>query len=161
MYENNINPALAHMDSAQNEIAAYALLVKRAQSSLTASVRAFERANETSTTGNCPVKQELTGKLRGHYLALTHCTSAIVDTLNAPMFQRLIATAPQQCLLHELPPESPKLLALLDCLPEAERELIEVAVTMLLLLGKGELAHLTKDQVELAENILAAGVDNV
>lgn len=75
MYENNINPALAQMDLAQNEVATYALLVKRAQSSLTASVRAFERANETSTTGNCPVKQELTGKLRGHYLALTHCTS--------------------------------------------------------------------------------------
>jgi hypothetical protein len=157
MYENNINPALAQMDLAQNEIATYALLVKRAQSSLTASVRAFERANETSTTGNCPVRQELTNKLRGQYVALTHCTSAIVDTLDAPMFQRLIATAPQQSLLHEIPQQSPKLLALLDCLPEAERELLEVAITSLLLLNRGELAHLTKDQVELAENILSAG----
>jgi hypothetical protein len=51
----------------------------------------------------------------------------------------------------------PKLLALLDCLPEAERELLQVAVTSLLLFNKGELAHLTKDQVELAENILSAG----
>ena len=51
---------------------------------------------------------------------------------------------------------SPKLLALLDCLPEAERELIEVAVTSLLLLNRGELTYLTKDQVELAENILSA-----
>lgn len=157
MYENNINPTLAHMDLAQNEIATYALLVKRAQSSLTASDRAFERVNETSTTGNCPVRQKLRGKLRGYYLALTHCTSAIVDTLEKPMFQRLIATAPQQSLLHELPPESPKLLALLDCLLEAERELIQVAVTSLLLLNRGELAHLTSGQVELAENILAAG----
>ena len=156
MYENNINPALAHMDLAQNEVATYALLVKRAQSSLTASVQAFERASETSITGNCPVRQELTNKLRGQYLALTNFTSAIVDTLNAPMFQKIIATAPQQCLLHEIPQESAKLLALLDCLPESERELIEVAVTSLLLLGRSELAYLTKDQVELAENILSA-----
>ena len=157
MYENNLNPALVHMDLAQDEIAVYALLVKRAQPSLIASRQAFERANETSITGNCQVRQELTNKLRHQYVALTNFTSAIVDTLNAPMFQRLIATAPQQCLLHELPQESLKLLALLDCLPEAERELIEVAVTSLLLLNRGELAHLTKDQVELAENILSAG----
>ena len=157
MYENNINPALAHMDLAQDEIAIYALLVKRAQFSLTASMQAFERANETSITGDCPVRQELTNKLRHQYVALTNFTSAIVDTLNAPMFQRLIATAPQQCLLHELPQESPKLLALLDCLPEAEREVIQVAVTSLLLLNRGELAHLTSGQVELAENILSAG----
>ncbi|PSB29621.1 hypothetical protein [Chlorogloea sp. CCALA 695] len=161
MYENNVNPALAHMDLAQDEIAVYALLVKRAQSSLIASRQAFERANETSITGNCPVKQELTGKLRGQYLALTHFTGAIVDTLDAPLFQRVIATAPQQCLLHEIPQESPKLLALLDCLPEAEREVIQVAVTSLLLLNRGELAYFTQDQVELAENILATGVDNV
>jgi predicted DNA-binding transcriptional regulator len=64
MYESKINPALAHMDLAQNEIATYALLVKRAQSSLTASMQAFERANETSITGNCQVRQELTNKLR-------------------------------------------------------------------------------------------------
>ena len=157
MYENNIHPALAHMDLAQNEVATYALLVKRAQSSLTASVQAFERASETSITGNCPVRHELTGKLRGQYIALTHFTGAIVDTLDAPMFQRLIATAPQQSLLHEIPQESPKLLALLDCLPEAERELLQVAVTSLLLFNKGELAHLTKDQVKLAEDILSAG----
>ena len=156
MYENNINPALAHMDLAQDEIAVYALLVKRAQSSLTESVQAFERANETSIT-NCPVRQELTNKLKGQYLALTHFTGAIVDTLDAPMFQRLIATAPQQCLLHEIPQESPKLLALLDCLPEAERELLQVAITSLLLFNRGELVYLTEDQVELAKNILAAG----
>ena len=157
MYENNINPALAHMDLAQDEIAVYALLVKRAQSSLTNSMQAFERAKETSITGNCPIKQELTNKLRGQYVVLTNFTSAIVDTLDAPMFQRVIATAPQQCLLHEISQESPKLLALLDCLPESERELIEVAITSLLLLNRGELAHLTKEQVELAENILSAG----
>jgi len=40
---------------------------------------------------------------------------------------------------------SPKLLALLDCLPEAERELLQVAITSLLLLGRSELAYLTKD----------------
>ncbi len=136
MYENNINPALAHMDLAQDEIAIYALLVKRAQSSLTNSLQAFERAKETSIPGNCQVRQELTNKLRGQYLALTNFTSAIVDTLDAPMFQRIIATAPQQCLLHELPQDSPKLLALLDCLPESEREVIEVAVTSLLLLNR-------------------------
>ena len=120
-------------------------------------MQAFERANETSITGNCPVKQELTGKLRGQYIALTHFTGAIVNTLDAPIFQRLIATAPQQSLLHEIPQESPKLLALLDCLLEAERELLQVAVTSLLLFNKGELAHLTKDQVKLAEDILSAG----
>lgn len=157
MYESKINPALAHMDLAQDEIAIYALLVKRAQSSLTNSMQAFERANETSITGNCPTRQELTNKLRQQYVALTLLTSAMVDTLNAPMFQRMIATAPQQCLLYELPQPSHKLLALLDCLPESERELIEVAITSLLLLGRGELAFLTSDQVELAENILAAG----
>ena len=148
MYETNINPALAHMDIAQNEIATYALLLKRAQETLLASSQAFERANETSVTGNCQVRQELTDKLRQQYTALTSLTSAIVETLDAPMFSRIIATVPQN---------SPKLLALLDCLPYAERELLDIALTSLFIQGRGELVFLTKEQVELAESILSTG----
>ncbi len=50
MSENNINPALAHIDIAQNEIATYALLLKKAQENLLASKQAFDWANETSIT---------------------------------------------------------------------------------------------------------------
>lgn len=46
MSKNSINPALVHMDVALNKIATYATLLKKAQSSLTASMQAFERANE-------------------------------------------------------------------------------------------------------------------
>lgn len=145
MYENNINPALAHMDLAQDEIAVYALLVKRAQYSLTASMQAFERANETSITGNCPVRQELTNKLRGQYLALIHFTSAIVDTLDAPMFSRIITTAPKT---------SPQLLALLELLPEAEKDLLHTAFSILFVLGQGEMRNLSAEQRKLAESIL-------
>ena len=148
MNENNINPALAHMDSAQNEIATYSVLLLMAQETLLASSQAFERANETSITGNCQVRQELIGKLRQQYTALTFLTSAIVETLDVPMFSRIIATAPQN---------SPQLLTLLDCLPEAERELLEVALTSLFIQGRSEVVFLSKEQVELAESILAAG----
>ena len=145
MYENNINPALAHMDLAQNEIATYALLVKRAQSSLTNSMQAFERANETSITGNCPIRQELTGKLRQQYVALTNLTNAIVETLDAPTFSRIIATAPKT---------SPQLLALLKLLPEAEKDLLNTAFSILFVLGQGEMEYLSAEQKELAGSIL-------
>lgn len=148
MNENNINPALAHMDLAQDKITTYSVLLKRAQETLLASSQAFERANETSVTDNCQVRQELTDKLRQQYAALTNLTAAIVETLDAPMFSRIIATAPQN---------SPKLLALLDGLPEAERELLEVALTSLFIQGRSEVVFLSKEQVDLAESILAAG----
>ena len=148
MNENNINPALAHMDLAQDKITTYSVLLKRAQETLLTSSQAFDRANETSITGNCQVRQELTNKLRQQYAALTLLTSAIVETLDAAMFSRIIATASKH---------SPQLLALLDCLPEAERELLEVALTSLFIQGRGELVFLTKDQVQLAESILSTG----
>lgn len=96
MSENSINPAIAHMDLAQNEIATYAMLLGKAQLSLTASMQAFERANENSQTGDCPTGKQITQKLREQYTALINLTSAIVETLDAPMFSRMIATAPQQ-----------------------------------------------------------------
>lgn len=148
MNESRVNPALAHMDLAQDKITTYSVLLKRAQETLLASSQAFERANETSITGNCQVRQELTDKLRQQYAALTSLTSAIVETLDAPMFSRIIATAPKH---------SPQLLALLNCLPEAERELLEVALTSLFIQGRSEIVFLTKEQIELAESILAAG----
>lgn len=147
MYKTNINPALAQMDLAQDEIATYSMLLKRAQSVLTASSQAFERANETSITGNCRVRQELTKNLRQQYAALTNLTSAIVETLAAPVFSRIIATAPN---------ESPKLVALLKCLPEEESKLINLALTSLLK-GESEKVSLSEEQVELAARILAAG----
>jgi len=115
MSRNSINPALAQMDLAQDEIATYAILLKRAQSSLTASSQAFERADENSTTGNCQIRQELTNSLRGQYAALTNLTDAIIGTLDAPTFSRIIATAPQQ---------SHWLVALLNWLPEEEKDLL-------------------------------------
>ena len=63
-------------------------------------------------------------------------------------FSRTVATAPQN---------SPKLLALLDCLPYAERELLEVALTSLFIRGRSEMVFLTKEQVDLAESILSTG----
>ena len=148
----NINPALAHMDLAQNEIATYSVLLKRAQSSLIASSQAFERANETSITGNCRVRQELTGKLRQQYAALTSLNNAIVETLDAPTFSRIIATAPKN---------SPQLLALLELLPEAEKELLLAAVSILFVLGKGEMEYLSAEQIELAQSILPLTVTSI
>jgi len=145
MYETNINPALAHMDVAQNEIAIYALLLKKAQENLLASKQAFERANETSITGTCRVRQELTNKLKQQYTALTSLTNAIVETLDAPTFSRIIATAPKT---------SPQLLALLELLPEAEKELLNTAFSILFVLGQGEMEYLSAEQRELAGSIL-------
>lgn len=146
MNENSINPAIAHMDVAQGELATYATLLRRAQSSLTASSQAFERANETSITGNCPTSQQITQKLRQQYKALTNLTDAIVGTLAAPTFSRMIATAPRR---------SPQLVALLDCLPEEERNLITVALISLLQ-AEGEDLSLAEEEVNLAARILYA-----
>ena len=145
MNESSINPALAQMDSAQNEIATYSVLLKRAQETLLASSQAFERANETSITGNCQVRQELTNKLRQQYAALTNLTTAIIETLDAPMFSRIIATAPKT---------SPQLLALLELLPEAEKDLLNTAFSILFVLGQGEMEYLSAEQRELAGSIL-------
>lgn len=145
MNESSINPALAHMDLAQNDIATYSVLLKIAQQLLLASSQAFERANETSITGNCQVRQELTGKLRQQYVALTSLTNAIVETLDAPTFSRIIATAPKN---------SPQLLALLELLPEAEKDLLNTAFSILFVLGQGEMEYLSVEQRELAGSIL-------
>lgn len=145
MYETNINLALSPMDIAQNEIATYALLLKKAQENLLASKQAFEKANETSITGNCRVRQELTGKLRQQYTALTSLTNTIVETLDAPAFSRIIATAPKT---------SPQLLALLELLPEAEKDLLNTAFSILFVLGQGEMEYLNAEQTELARSIL-------
>jgi len=141
----NINPALAHIDLAQNEIATYSVLIKRAQSSLIDSSQAFERANETSITGTCRVRQELTGKLRQQYTALISLTAAIVETLDAPTFSRIIATAPKN---------SPQLLALLELLPDAEKDLLNTAFSILFVLGQGEMKYFSAEQRELAGSIL-------
>ncbi len=141
----NFNPALAHMDLAQDEIATYSVLIKRAQFSLIASSQAFERANETSTTGTCRVRQELTDKLRQQYTALTSLTNAIVETLDAPTFSRIIATAPKN---------SPQLLTLLELLPETEKDLLNTAFSILFVLGQGEMEYLSAEQKELAGSIL-------
>lgn len=96
MSKNSINPAIAHMDLAQDEIATYALLLNKAQSSLIASMQAFERANENSQAGDCPTGKQITQKLREQYAALTNLTDAIVGTLANSTFSRMIANAPQQ-----------------------------------------------------------------
>lgn len=145
MSANSINPALAQMDLAQDEIATYAMLLKRAQSSLTASMQAFEKANKTSTTGNCQIRQELTNSLRQQYAALTNLTDAIVGTLDAPTFSRIITTAPNT---------SPQLLALVECLPDSEKDLLNTAFSVLVVLGRGEMEYLSAEQRELAQSIL-------
>lgn len=132
------------MDVAQDEMATYALLLKRAQSSLTASMQAFERANENSRAGECPTRKQITQKLREQYAALTNLTDAIVGTLAAPTFSRMIATAPQQ---------SPKLATLLDCLPEEERELLITALASLLQAEGGSI-FVSQEQANLAASIL-------
>ena len=72
-------------------------------------------------------------------------------------FSKIIATAPSVILQSESEQASYGLLGLLDCLPEAERELLEVALTTLFIQGRSEMVFLTEDQVKLAESILAAG----
>lgn len=146
MTKNNINLAIAQMDYAQNEIAIYALLLKRAQSSLIASSQAFERANENSLTGECPTRKQVTQKLRQQYTALTNLTDAIVGTLDAPTLSRMIKTAPKQ---------SSHLVAMFDCLPEAEKSLLTAAVTCLLQ-AEGESVFLSEEEVSLAASILYA-----
>lgn len=145
MNETNINPALVHMDIAQVEIATYSVLLKKAQETLLASKQAFDWANETSITENCRVRQELTNKLRQQYTALTSLTNAIIETLDAPAFSRIIATAPKN---------SPQLLALLELLPEAEKDLLNTAFSILFVLGQGEMEYLSTEQRELAGSIL-------
>ena len=144
--EQNHNPALVHMEVAQDAMATYAMLLKRAQSSLTASMQAFERANENSLTNDCPVKKQITQKLRGQYTALISLTAAIVEAIAAPTLSRMINTAPNRV---------PGLVSLLDCLPEEERNLITVALTSLLQ-TESEGIFLSEEQVFLAANILYA-----
>lgn len=146
MKQNHTNPALAHMDVAQNEMASYAMLVKKAQLSLTASTQAFERANENSLTGDCPIKKQITQELREQYAALINLTAAISETLATPSLSRMIATAPQQ---------APQLVALLDCLPEPEKDLITIALISLLQ-AEGEDLSIAEEQVNLAASILYA-----
>lgn len=143
MSKNSINPALVHMDVALDKIATYATLLKKAQSSLTASMQAFERANENSLTSNCPTRKQIT-QIREQYVALTNLTDAIVGTLAAPTFSKMIATAPNK---------SSQLLVFLDCLPEVERELMIAALTSLLQ-AEGEGIFVGKEQVDLAASIL-------
>lgn len=144
--EQNHNPALVHMDVAQDEMATYAMLLNRAQSSLTASKQAFDWANENSLTHDCPVKKQITQKLREHYTALISLTAAIVETMAAPMLSRIINTAPNRV---------PGLVSLLDCLPEEERNLITIALTALLQ-AEDEDIFLSEEQVNLAASILYA-----
>ena len=144
--ERNHNPALVHMEVAQNETATYAMLLHRAQLSLTASMQAFERANENSLPNDCPVKKQITQKLREQYTTLINLTEAIVEAIAAPTLSRIINTAPKR---------APGLVSLLDCLPEEERNLITVALTSLLQ-AEGEDIFLSEEQVNLAASILYA-----
>lgn len=146
MNQNSANPAIAHMDAAQDEMATYALLIRRAQSFLNSSMQAFERANEHSRAGDCPTSQQITQQLREQYAALTNLTDAIVETLAAPALSRMMNTAPKQ---------SPGLVVLLELLPEEERELIIVGLRDLLQ-GESEKIFLTEEQVELTVSILYA-----
>lgn len=146
MSKNSINPALVHMDVASDEMATYAMLLSRAQSSLTASWQAIERANENSLTHDYPVKKQITQKLREQYTALISLTTAIIEAIAAPTLSRMINTAPNQ---------APRLVSLLDCLPEEEKNLITVALTSLLQ-AEGEDLLLGEEQVSLAASILYA-----
>jgi hypothetical protein len=134
------------MDVAQNEMATYAMLLTRAQSSLTASWQAFERANENSLTHDCPVRKQITKKLREQYTTLINLTEAIIKAITAPTLSRMISTVPNRV---------PGLVSLLDCLPEEERNLITIALTCLLQ-AEGEGIFLSEEQVFLAANILYA-----
>ncbi|KJH69602.1 hypothetical protein [Aliterella atlantica] len=73
-------------------------------------------------------------------------TDAIVDTWAAPMFSRMTASAPRK---------TPKLAAILCCLPQEERSLITVALTYLLQ-AEGDDFLITEQQVNLAASILCA-----
>lgn len=147
MSEDNINPAaLFHMDVAQDEIFTYATLLNRAQSSLTSSMQAFERANENSLTSDCPIRKQVTQVLREQYAALSNLTAAIIETLAAPTLSRLIKTAPNL---------TPQLATLLEYLPEAERSLITVVLARLLE-TEGKDVFLSQEQVNLAASILYA-----
>ncbi len=144
--EQKYNPALVHMDVAQDEIATYAMLLNRAQSSLIASWQAIERANENSLTHDCPVRKQITQNLREQYTKLISLTTAIVEAIAAPTLSRMINTAPNRL---------PGLVSLLDCLPEEERHLITVALTGLLQ-AESEDIFLSEEQVNLAASILYA-----
>ena len=144
--EQKHNPALVHMDVAQDEIETNTMLLNRAQSSLTASWQAFERANENSLTHDCPVKKQITQNLRKHYITLISLTEAIAKAITAPTLSRMISTAPNRV---------PGLVSLLDCLPEEEKNLITIALTCLLQ-TEGEGIFLSEEQVFLAASILYA-----
>jgi hypothetical protein len=132
------------MEVAQDEMATYAMLLNRAQSSLTASWQAFERANDNSLTHDCPVRKQITQKLREKYTTLISLTEAIVKAITAPTLSRMITTTPNRV---------PGLVSLLDCLPKEERHLITVALTSLLQ-AEGEDLFLSEEQVNLAAGIL-------
>jgi hypothetical protein len=134
------------MDVAQDEIATYAMLLSRAQSSLTASWQAFERANENSLTHDCPVRKQITKKLREQYTTLISLTEAIVEAITAPTLSRMISTTPNRV---------PGLVSLLDFLPEEEKHLITVALTSLLQ-AEGEDIFLSEEQVSLTVSLLYA-----
>lgn len=144
MNENSIDLARAYMNVAQDEMATYALLLNRAQSSLTASMQAFERANENLITSNCPTSKQTTQKVREQYTLLTNLTATIAETLSAPTFSRMIEAAPKR---------TPQLAILLNCLPESERNLITAAINCLLQ-AEGESVFLNEEQVNLAANII-------
>jgi len=51
----------------------------------------FERANETSTTANCPTRQQLAAEPRKQYSALLQLAYAIARTLKEPILQKQLA----------------------------------------------------------------------
>lgn len=163
MTKNSINPAIAHMDVAQNEIATYAMLLGKAQLSLTSSMQAFERANENSLTDDCPTGKQMTQKLREQYAALTNLTDAIVGTLAAPTFSRMIATAPQQNTVEVSDRLEEQMLSQADFIDySVQFANIQRVVLNIPEPWKTELADAASDlqkaiQAELAARILAAG----
>ena len=85
------NPANAFMDEAQEQMATFAALISAAQTILTQSQQAFERANETSTTANCPTRLQLAAEPRKQYSALLQLAYAIARTLKEPILQKQLA----------------------------------------------------------------------
>lgn len=95
-----------------------------------------------------PAKSELLAEIHKLLAASKQSTftDAIAGTLATSMFFRTTASTPKRPL---------KLITLLSCLPQEERNLITVALTNLLQ-AEGEDISLSEEQVNLAASILYA-----
>ncbi|MGE5659465.1 MAG: hypothetical protein ACM37W_22965 [Actinomycetota bacterium] len=135
-----LNPAIACMNEAQEQMATFAALMQVAQTVLNQSQQAFEKANATSTTANCP---QLVASLREHYSALFHLTKAISHSLQTPSLQRMVIATSQEVLRYP---------AIFSCLTEPEQKVICAGIASLL--GYSHSNFLNQQDGDIAERLL-------